>query len=241
MEEFLLIGLIIFTGTFVNSVAGFGMALVAMPFLVSILGLRSAVPLMALVGFSVLFFLSIRFRRTLSFGMVWRLLVSSLVAIPFGVQILAKVPETITLTFLGVVIVLYVVYRVLKLPMPALANPNWAFLFGSMGGLLSGAYSTSGPPLVAYADARRWSPDEFRSNLSAYFLSNTIFTIIVHYFSGNLTDLVIRSWLLALPFMAAGLAAGYYMDRFIDRDRFSKIVLALLFIIGGRMALSWIF
>ena len=241
MEDFLLIGLIIFAGTFVNSVAGFGMALVAMPFLISILGIRSAVPLMALVGFSVLFFLAIRFRQALSFGMVWRLSISSWVAIPLGVQILAKVPERITLTFLGVVIVLYVLYRAFKLPMPALTNPNWAFLFGSMGGLLSGAYSTSGPPLVTYADARRWSPDEFRSNLSTYFLLNTIFTIIVHYFSGNLTEIVIKSWLWALPFMAAGLALGYYMDRFIDRERFSKIVLTLLFIVGGQMAFSWLF
>ena len=241
MEEILLIGLIIFAGTFVNSVAGFGLALVAMPFLISLLGLKNAVPLMALIGLSVLFFLSIRFRRALSFGMVWRLLAASLVAIPFGVQILGQVPEIITLTFLGVVIVLYVLYRAFKLPMPALSNPNWAFLFGAIGGLLSGAYSTSGPPIVTYADARRWSPDEFRSNLSAYFFTNTIFTIIVHYFSGNLTGLVIQSWLLALPFMAAGLAAGYYMDRFINQDRFSKIVFILLFILGGRMAFSWAF
>ncbi len=241
MEDFLLIGLIIFAGSFVNSVAGFGMALVVMPFFISLLGLRTAVPLMALIGFSVMFFLSIRFRRALNFGMVWRLLVASLVALPLGVQILGQVPEETTLPFLGVVIVLYVLYRAFKLPMPALANPNWAFLFGSIGGLLSGAYSTSGPPIVTYADARRWSPDEFRSNLSAYFLVNTIFAITVHYFSGNLSDLVIQSWLLALPFMATGLAAGYYMDRFIDRERFSKIVLALLFIVGWRMAFSWAF
>ncbi len=240
MEQTLLVGLILFAGTFVNSVAGFGMALVAMPFLISLVGLRTAAPLMSLVGFSMLVLLLIRFRRTLNFGTVWRLVGASLVAIPIGVLVLGRAPETITLTLLGIVILLYVIYRAFKLPMPALSNPNWAFLFGAFGGLLSGAYSTSGPPIVTYADARRWSPDEFRSNLTAYFLINATFTATTHFFSGNMTRFIIQSWLLALPFIAAGLAAGYYMDRFIDRERFSKIVLALLFIIGGRMAFSWI-
>lgn len=76
----------------------------------------------------------------------------------------------IVTAFLGVVIVAYALYALFNPTLPELAQRSWAYGFGFAGGVLSGAYNTSGPPVVIYGTCRCWQPAEFKSNLQGYFL-----------------------------------------------------------------------
>ena len=115
----------------------------------------------------------------------------------------------------------------------------WAYLFGLLSGLGAGAYNIAGPPMIVYGDTQRWEPLLFRSNLHGCFLVITSVAILTHSLSGNMTAEVLLRSLVALPFVLAGAAAGSYLDRFIDRALFRKLVLGLLLLLGINLMLAW--
>ena len=152
----LLVGLVVFLAVFTQSLSGFGSALIAMALLPPIIGIRVATPLVAVVVLALEIVLIIRFRQALDVKAIWRVVLAALIGTPFGVYFLTKVDEKISLTVLGVIITGYAIYALLGLKMPRLENSFWAYLAGLFGGLLGGAYNTSGPPVILYADCRRW-------------------------------------------------------------------------------------
>ena len=122
---------------------------------------------------------------------------------------LTRVDERIALTILGVVIAGYALYALLGLKMPRLEKPVWAYLAGLFGGLLGGAYNTSGPPVIVYADCRRWPPDVFKGNLQGYFIIVSLAVVASHALNGNFTPQVwsLFWWSLALSWQLAWLLA----------------------------------
>jgi len=136
---------------------------------------------------------------------------------------------------LGVVITGYAFYSLLGLKMPLLDGSFWAYLAGLFGGLLGGAYNTSGPPVILYADCRRWPPDEFKSNLQGYFVVSSIAVVTGHALNGNLTPQVWDIFWWMIPFTFVGLVAGLSLGRWLNPAIFRKVVLILLVVMGIRL------
>lgn len=226
---------ILFLAIFTQSLTGFGSALVAMAVLPSLFGLQVAAPLVALVAATAEFILLLRLRSALTLKPVWRLALGAVAGIPLGVLALRQVNERITLTFLGILIIGYALYALLQFRLPELKQPGWAFVFGFAAGALGGAYNTSGPPTVVYADTERWSPAAFKANLQAFFLLNDVLVVAAHGVGGNLTAQVWQLYLPALPVIALGILAGRYCERFIHPALFRRVVLCLLIVLGARM------
>jgi len=168
---------------------------------------------------------------------VWRLAVASLIGIPLGMIVLRRLDEDLALGALGVVMAGYALYALFELKPPELSKPGWAYAFGLAAGMLGGAYNTSGPPVVVYGNARRWSPAEFKSNLQGFFFFNSLLVVSGHALSGNLDEAVWQNYLIALPGLALGILAGLGLDRRIDPLVFRKIVLVLLLVMGVRMVI----
>lgn len=226
---------ILFLGIFTQSLSGFGSALVAMAVLPGLLGLHVAAPLVALVAATAEFILLLRFRGALTLQPIWRMALGAVLGIPLGVLALRQVNEKITLTLLGSVLILYALYALFQFRLPVLAQPRWAFAFGFAAGLLGGAYNTSGPPAVVYADSSRWSPAEFKANLQAFFLLSDVLVVTAHGVTGNLTGQVWQLYLLAVPVIGIAIWAGRYCERFINPVMFRNLVLCLLIGLGIRM------
>lgn len=229
--------IIVFLAIFVQSLTGFGSGLVSMAFLPDLLGVRTAAPLVALVTSTLEITLLIRYRSAFNLRAVWRLIAASIFGIPLGVWALRGVNEKVLLDVLGFVMAGYALYALLNFKLPELNHPAWAYLAGFLSGILSGAYSVGGPPVIIYVNCRRWLPDEFKSNLQGLFLVNDILTIFSHGLSGNLTPTVWKTYLLALPVIALGVLAGAGLDRCLNPLMFRKIVLVLLIIMGVRLIL----
>lgn len=228
----ILFGLIMFFAAFTKGFAGFGQALVAVPLLATSLGIRMTAPLMSLFAIISNAYLLIRHRRDLNWTEVWRLSTASLIAIPLGVWGLSTLDERIVLGILGLVLVSYSLYSLLGPRLPRIDNRNLAFPFGFVAGLLGGAYNTAGPPAVIYATFRRWQPAEFKGNLQAFFLLNSIVVVSSHLLSGNFTPEVLNKFLLAMPFLLLGILAGSRMDKYVSPQRFRRAVLVLLVALG---------
>lgn len=224
---------------FVQAVAGFGLPMIAMPVLVALFGIRTSVPLMAIIILELQLFMVARYRLALNIRTVWRISAAAIVGIPIGILLLSNIPEVITVTLLGLLLIFYVLYVSLRFPVPSLKNPNWAYFFGLLGGMGGGAYNVAAPPMIIYADTQRWQPAVFKGNLQGYFLIITVVAILTHSLSGNMTGDILQKSLIAVPFVLLGAFAGFYLDRFINPALFRKIVLGLLLILGISLAVTW--
>jgi uncharacterized protein len=232
------VGLVVFLAAFTQSLSGFGLALVAMALLPLVISLQIATPLVALVAVAIESVLIFRYREALVVRDIWRVVLAALIGIPLGALWLSRVNERLSLGVLGLVVAGYAVYALTGARLPRLAHPVWAYLTGLVGGLLGGAYNTSGPPVIVYADCRGWPREVFKSNLQGYFIVSSTVVLLSHASIGNLTAPVWRLFWSSVPFLVVGLLAGFVLDRWLKPEAFRRVVLALLVVMGMRLLFS---
>lgn len=227
--------IVLFLAVFIQSISGFGSALVAMAFLPAIIGLQSATPLVALVAITMEVILLLRYRRAVQIKAIGSVAAASVVGIPVGVIYLRQIDERITLTVLGLVLLGYALYSLANIRPPRLDHPAWGIGAGLIAGILGGAYNTSGPPVIIYGDCKRWQPQEFKGNLQGFFVVSSAVVAAAHWMGGTVKSQVWQLYLLSLPVIAIGIIAGTGLDQFLNQSVFRKIVLVLLLVMGVRL------
>ena len=218
---------------FMRAAVGFGDALLAVPCLGMIMSLATASPVVALAGLTMSLGILVANRETVDWQSAWRLIVASLVGIPFGVFLLHAAPERVVKFVLGLVLVFYGGYNLITPGVPHVQHDRYALPCGFLAGILGGAYNTSGPPVVIYGTLRRWSPECFRATLQCYFLCTYLATIAGYGVAGLLTPWVFELFLWALPGVGIGIYVGGKVHRMIPRPVFSRVIFSVLVLIGG--------
>lgn len=227
----------VFASVLMQTLTGFGSAMVAMALLPYWIGLLVAAPLVALIAATLEAIVLVRWRQALSWRAIRQISIGTLVGVPFGVLALSRVDATILLPILGAVIVGYSLYALMNWRLPQLNDAGWAYGAGLLAGVLGGAYNVSGPPVIVYGQCQRWSPAEFKGNLQAFFLLGDALVIAGHAIAGNLTRAVWENYLLSLPAIALGVLAGLALERFIQPGAFRRTALLLLIALGVALLL----
>jgi uncharacterized membrane protein YfcA len=238
MTEQLSVVLVIFLAVFVQSLSGFGSALVAMSLLPAIIGIQVATPLVALVMIFIEVLLLLRYRQAFKWEAVWRVIAASIIGVPIGLMFLKRLDEQIALTALGVVVAGFGLYALMNIRLPTLSHPAWGYAFGFLAGIIGGAYNTSGPPVIMYGNCRGWQTEEFKSNLQGFFIISSLAIVIGHAWNNSLTPEVWHYFWLSIPATVIGIIAGTSLDRYTNPETFRKIVLILLVMIGIRLIVS---
>jgi uncharacterized membrane protein YfcA len=228
----LFIALIFFVAAFVQAGVGFGAALISMPFLVALLGVQVATPLTSLVSIVSSIILLTYYRSAFNLRAVYPLVLAAIVGVPLGVLGLRQVNEQTVTALLGVILITYALYALIGFKLPQLNRPIWGYLFGFVGGLLGGAYATSGPPVIIYGNCRRWDRDQFKGNLQGFFIVTSIIVVSTHALVGSYTSNVLSYLIVALPAMVLGLVAGTMTDHVINQRLFRQLVQVLLVLLG---------
>jgi uncharacterized membrane protein YfcA len=233
----LLVLAVVALATFTHAVTGFGLALVAMPLLVDLIGIRQAAPLVALIGIASQIVMMSRYRQRVVWQDVRALIVGSVIGIPLGVLLLAAVSEALVTLALGVLVIAYALYALIGRGrwLPPLDGRAAPYGVGLVGGVLTGAYNTGGPPLVIYGSARRWNPETFKGNLQAVLIFHSGTAIAAHAAAGTLTAPVFGLLLAALPVLLVAMLAGFALDRVINPRHFHHMVLVVLIVLGLRL------
>ena len=214
---------------------GFGTALVAVPPLILLLGLPTAIPLVALVMLTNIAAVLWNTRDKVDVRAAWQLLLSSLVGIPIGLVLLRMAPDDITKALLGAVLIAYSLYNLTRPELPTIEHQAWVLPFGFLSGILGGAYNINGPPVVLYAALRGWPPDRFRATLQGYFFPAAILICGGHAMAGLWSLRVFKLYALALPVVVPALMLGTRLGRAIPADRFGRAIYAILIVFGAML------
>lgn len=235
--EFLLVALIVFFGILTQSMIGFGIALVSMPFLVRVLDPVPAATFLALLALPLQILILMRYRASLNIRPFWRVFVGTLIGIPIGILLISQLEQAVVLTGLGIFLIVFSLYSLFNLRLPPLRRPEWGFGFGFASGILGGAYNTAGPPLVVYGTALGWTSQQFKANMQVLFMLGNLLVIAVHVLAGHVTLHVLENLLVSLPVVVIGSTVGFWFSHRINEALFRKAVLVALLLIGVRLLL----
>jgi uncharacterized membrane protein YfcA len=244
--EYWVIPLAMLLGGFVQSASGFGGALVAMPMLVPLLGLQVAAPMQVLLGLVTDGMVLHQNRQGFSLRTALDFIVPSMLGIPIGLAILKFGAPSMVIPAMGLLLIAYALYQLLIAghvleaefrPLTPRARRG-AWLAGFAGGVLGGAYTTSGPPLIIYGDLQRWPRLRFRSILQTVFIVNDSVLTASYFALGMVTSEVWRCVALGLPALLLGIFLGGRSDRVLPQRGFRVVVLLLLLALGASLIYS---
>jgi uncharacterized membrane protein YfcA len=223
---------VVFLAAMLQVLSGFGFALIVMPFASLLLDLHTAAPLVALISLTVYTINLIRYRQAINIREVLRLAVASALGVPVGIWLLANVDEILVNRLLGLILIAYGAYSLLRPVASRLPSRRWVYPAGFLAGCLGGAYNTPGPPVIVYGRLRQWPKDEFRAVLQAFFFVNGLLVVTSHLVAHHVTIQVLAFYLYAAPALLLGILAGSRLDAKIDRERFRLLVTVMILIAG---------
>ena len=224
---------VLFASAFVRSALGFGDALLAMPLLALLVGLQVATPVVAFAASTIGITILLSHWRSVDVRSTWRLVLASLIGIPFGLLLLKLAPEAYVKGVLGALLILYGLYSLIAPELPAIRSDWPAYVFGFVAGVLGGAYNTNGPPVVVYGALKRWPPEHFRATLQGCFLLTGLMILVGHGVAGLWTTQVLRLYLYSLPAILLAIYLGARLNRSIPRETFSRAVYVFLVAMGA--------
>jgi hypothetical protein len=233
---------IIFISAFIRSAIGFGDAVVAMPLLAMVMGLKTASPLVAFMGPTISLLILAGSWRKIELRSAGRLVIASLLGIPLGIYGLARLPEGPLKIGLGLLILLYGLFGLAR-PRARIRNerPWLPWTVGVTAGVLGGAYNTNGPPVVAYGMLKGWPPEGLRATLSGYFLPTGLMVLAGHGLAGMWTAEVLTSYLWSLPAIVLGVLLGGLLNKRIPHALFARLVNGCLAAMGTLLLVREVF
>ncbi len=233
---------IVFLATLTQSTFGFGNALIAMPLLALFLDIHTVRPLVALLAFTISVGIVFWDWRQVQIRGNWYLIGFSLLGVGVGIFFLQKISPEVIVLLLGLVVVGFALFGLCGLGQRQhLSNDRWAGFFGFGAGILGGAYNTYGPLLVLYATLRGWPKEQFRATLQGCFFPTSLLILFLHWKNGRWTPQLGQLYLMCLPLAVGGLFLGKYLNTRLPRDKFIRLVYALLLVLGFSLILKVIF
>ncbi len=231
----------IFFSSMVYGIIGFGDALVLIPIITPIIGVRNAVILVNIWGTVPALINFIEYRKYLDKGYFFRFLSLGIPATILGTYLIIIIQVEWIELILGCFILTYSSLRLWKY----FNNPNTievenqlntthplVFVGGFSYGLLTGLISAAGPINVAVLEKTGHYRESFIENFAAI---GTMLSIsrIPFYFTGNVFPYeLILVFLLAFPIIFLGTKLGHKITPKIPVKKFQIIVFCFLVIIG---------
>ncbi len=224
--------LIIAIAAMIQGITSFGFSLVSVPLLALIMPLELIVPM--LVVFSLLLNIIVfsKIQGHINKKQIAILIIFGLISIPLGIYGLKVVDDRIIKLIVGVIIIISALAMQFGFKV-RFKNQNLAYgLTGFLSGILNGASSLSGPPVILMLSNDGLNKDNFRKTLATYFMVLNLFSIPLFLASGLLTETVLINSAKLLPALLIGTFTGIGVGNKIPDVLFKKLTLILIFVMG---------
>lgn len=229
--ELIVVAVAIFSAAFVQMLAGFGFALLAMPIMTLAVPVEQAVVVVAIFGLATTAWQSIHLRHDAAPRLVRRLTVFSLIGMPIGLVVLNVVDDRALRIVLGVSVLVATALLAGRISL-AHAGPGLDAGCGFLSGVLNTSLGTNGPPLVFDLQARGLDADRFRATIAAVFVFSNIVALVLFAVDGKISGDELQAAAVAAPAWALGQGLGWPVRRHVHGERFRRLVLLLLLAVG---------
>jgi uncharacterized membrane protein YfcA len=231
IEVLVLASVIVVFAAILQSVTGFGFALILVPMLTLAWEVKPTVAVSTILSTVSLMPLVWRGRRHVRFGRLSPMLSGSAVGVPVGIILFTRIPSDALQAVVGAVVItatlLVFALPNLKLPSPDRLAPIAA---GVTAGILRGATSMGGPPATLYLLTTEKDPIHFRATMTWFLLPQGLWTVLLLALVQSISGEVLLVTTASIPSLMIGLYLGGIMLRRVDVDLFRLLACALLLV-----------
>lgn len=246
MAQWLLITSVILLASTLQSMTGFGFAVLVVPLLVPLLPPRHAVALIAVLSTATVLAWW-RIRAETATGWIGRLFPAGLFGVPLGLVALVSLPAdwlrlVVGLSSLAIAGVLLWSHTATAASGPVYDVPStndqqrsrrWAiWMAGLASGVLSGGLGMPGPPIMVVLHYAGMSKHTYRATALGYFSLIYPVTLLVMLVQGVLSGPIVAESVTYLPAVLGGIVIGNAAHMRVPQRAFTLIVLLLLAFAG---------
>ena len=235
----LLFALATFLGGFVSGFSGFAMGIVVSGIWLHIITPIQTAALIAGYGLLTQGYGIAKLRQQLKWQDIWPLTLGTAIGIPIGVMLLTHINPPSARFGVGVLLVLYAAYGLLRPPLgPFTIGAPADIAIGVSNGLLGGLTGLGGIISTISCQFRGWSKDKQRAVFQPVLFAAFVIISISQFVAGSYTAETLKLYGIGLPFMAAGIWIGFRLYGRIDDEAFRKTVLVLVLLAGGSLIVA---
>jgi uncharacterized membrane protein YfcA len=230
------LGAIAFAGALVFGLTGFGSALITIPLASHIVPLPFALALFALADLASALGVGLENPRNAVRGEWTRLVPMILVGTALGVTALVNLPRAAGMLLLGVFVLSFALYSLVRRPGSRVISAQWAWLAGFAGGITSSLFGAGGPPYAIYLSQRGLTKEQLRATLGFATMTSISLRVLAFFVTGLLLDP--RVWIaaaVAVPGAFAGIMVSRRVFRLISRDTLLRAVTVMLLASGASL------
>jgi uncharacterized membrane protein YfcA len=224
---------IAFLGALVFGITGFGAALVTIPLATHLVPLKFALALFVLADLAAALSVGLENPKN-AVRAEWTRLVPMIVAgTACGVTLLVNLPRAAGMLLLGLFVLWFGIFNLVRRPGGRIISSRWAWLAGFAGGITSTVFGAGGPPYAIYLSQRGLTKEQFRATLGFATLTSISLRLVAFVLTGLLLDVEI--WLKALAVVPACLLGIWVARKIflrISRDALMRAVALLLLATG---------
>jgi uncharacterized protein len=225
--ELVVVGAAVFVAAFVQIVAGFGFALLAVPLMTFAIEPKLAVVVSTLTGVFITSWQAYKDRADADRVLVQRMTIGAYVGMPLGLLVYVSVDDNVLRLLLGLAVLVAVVLLAFRVNLHHV-GPRLDYGSGFISGVLATSLSTNGPPLVFVLQARQLSAARFRATISTVFALSNVGGLALFIASGKITRDSMVAVLVTVPALLLGQLLGFPVRKHVHGERFRWLVLVLL-------------
>lgn len=223
---------ILFSGAFLQGLTGFGYSLFSLPLLAFLMPVSHAVPMLCLTSIFLNLSVFLKARKSLDLKRILPLLISGAAALPAGIWLLKTTDESMLKIIIGVIVTLSSVIYLFGLRVKVERERLAMIPVGFLSGLLNGATTFSGPPVILFFANQKVAKHQFRVSLATYFLLLNIAAVPAFIAGDLLTGKAVLNTLYLFPAVVPGVLLGIRMADVVNEKRFRFIALIALGALG---------
>lgn len=222
----------------VQSAFGFGSAILSIPILTLVLPITQITPLIAMLTMTLSAGIVWNTWRAVDTSILWRLLLTASFGVPLGIGFLVFVDEAIVKMTLGAVVVAVSANVLFGIKPPGVMPDTAVWPFGLVIGILGGAYSLLGIPLIMFLQWAKLDAKTLRATIHAFSLALTIVIIACYGGGGLLSKATLTNYAAALIPMILGGVLGGILVKKVREEQFQHIIYGLLMVMGFSLLFS---
>jgi uncharacterized membrane protein YfcA len=237
----LLSGVVVFFTHALEAVTGFGCAVLAMPFVTALLGVRRGIIVITILSWLLAFYMAVSKWRQLNFPQFGVICGCMAIGLPVGMYFFRTFDIVFLKKILGIFIITASAWQLFmrlghknskpsSTPRGMRLLPYYGLLV--IGGVVHGMFSTGGPLVVIYASRALPDKGQFRATLCLLWTVLNTVIIGAYLLEGSVTPPIAGNTSLLVPFVIAGIIAGEKIHHKVNEQIFSVIVFSMLLVTG---------
>ena len=234
MWQIIIVALVSGLGGFIQRVTGFGFGIFVMLFFPLIIEKHTAAAAVStLISCGISAYNAVIYRKNIPYKKIIPPIVGALVMIPLAVRFSVLISGDFFKKLLGLVLILLSCYFLfftnrIKIK-PTLTN---GVIAGGVGGILTGLFSTGGPPIVLYLMNALDNNAVYFASTQFYFGLTGLYSTVVRLFNGIITPEVLFYAVSGFIGCMVGNLIGKFVFSKLDGNKLKKIIYVFMIICG---------